>query len=123
MLDAYVSLSDLAEELHNTNVLLLRLVQAVERVSPVLPSSDDTASSSRPADLTDITQIDDAAQEQAHAGRAAIAARFGVVLDSTAFQEKLLEYELEMKKVHGANSTVDWEEVFKEAGEQARSRD
>lgn len=116
MLDFPVNLDRVADELARTNALLLRLVQAIERVSPVLPSPDDQPPVYQ-ATLDDLHTIDDEAAERAREGKEAIALRFGVVPDSPAFAVALAQYEEEMRRVYGKDTVVDWEKIFEEAGQ------
>lgn len=107
-------LSSVCFILRNMNELLLRLVQAVERVSPVLTSPDD-APPVYQAQASDVHTIDDAAQERLRAGAYAFASRYGVVPGSPAFEDAMQNYEEEMRRIYGDGAAVDWEEVFRKA--------
>lgn len=96
--------------------LLTRLADAAERLAPVLPP-DDAQAPVYQAGPADIHLIDDEAGEQVRAGMQIVAERYGVVPGSPAFDVALRDYEQEMKRVYGDDTVLDWEEIFKQAGE------
>lgn len=114
LLSITADFSTLVSVLREISTLLLRLVQAVERVSPVLPSPDE-APPVYQAQPQDVHAIDDEAQELARAGEFVFAERYGVVPGSPAFRAAMADYEREMRRVYGDDTTIDWPEVFKTA--------
>ena len=109
MLDTHIT-ADLSE----IRALLERLVQAIERLSPppLLPADTPPVYQST---LDDLHTIDDEASERAKQEGETLAARYGVVYNSPAFNQAKLEYEQEMRRIHGKDATVDWNEAFTEA--------
>jgi hypothetical protein len=112
MLDTYINLP--ASDISSFRALLARLVEAIERLSPPLPSPGDHPPVYQ-STLEDLHTIDDAASERAKAERAALAEHYGVMPDSPAFDRAVLAFEQEMRRVHGEDTTVDWPEAFSEA--------
>ena len=101
-------------DLSRACALLERLVQAIERLSP----PPDPAIDSFPvhqSTLDDLHTIDDETQERAKQEGEDLAARYGVVYNSPAFQAAMRDYEQEMRRIHGKDTAVDWDEAFTEA--------
>ena len=102
-------------DLSEIRALLARLVQAVERVSPPPIFSDVDPPPVHLATLSDLHTIDDEASERAKREDEKLAESFGVVHNSQAFVRAKREYEAEMRRIHGKDATVDWNEAFTEA--------
>ena len=101
-------------DLSEIRALLERLVQAIERLSPP-PIPDAHSLPVYQSTLTDLHTIDDEASERAKQTEEYLAERFGVVWQSPAWERAKAEYENEMRRVHGKDATVNWNEVFTEA--------
>jgi hypothetical protein len=117
MLDLHADLRTTAAELSKMRALLERLVQAIERLSPPPASTTDTPPIYQ-STLDDLHTIDDETTVRAYQERSALAERFGVMVDSPAFDRAVRDYEQEMR-LHGRNADgtaiIDWDEAFTEA--------
>jgi hypothetical protein len=107
---------DFHADLSGISALLERLVQAIERLSPPPTSTiDNDPPPVHQSTLDDLHTIDDETAERAHQERSELAARFGVVVNSPAFDRAMQEYEQEMRRLHGEGTEIDWNEAYKRA--------
>ncbi|HYT09019.1 MAG TPA: hypothetical protein VEL77_15345 [Rugosimonospora sp.] len=108
MLDFPIDLARLVGQVTRLADAVERLVEVAERLLPPLADAPEI----RQATLEDLRTIDSEAQEREKEQRRELAARFGVVPDSPAFEAALREYEAEMRRLHGDAGTVNWDEAF-----------
>ena len=111
MLDFPIDLSRLV-------VQVARLADAAEALVEIgrhlVPAPLADAPEIRQATLADLHTIDSEAQEREKEKRRELAARFGVVPDSPAFELVLEEYEKAMRRLH-PEEPIDWNEAFEAA--------
>jgi len=113
--------SSLVSVLGEIAALLRRLVEAAERLSPVLPDTSGSPPVYQ-AQPSDLRVGDFQAAEDEKRGRDWWAREFfGVMPDSEAFDACLVAFETERRRVH-PNEQIDWPKVFREAGTLAAAR-